>query len=125
MKCKRKSRRFLSVCPFFRLEAVNEANQHNQIVFAQPPHPLHGPVEELRIDGFGIKELQRSHFKVVADPQELRHGGQGLARGNGLDVALVLAQVCTHLVLGDIFLQAQLGNAVPDVFCVHTAHLCL
>lgn len=86
------------------LEAVDEANQHNQIVFAELPHPLHSPVKELGIDGFGVEELQGRHLKVITDPQELCHGGQSLPGGNGLDIALILAQVRTHLIFGDIFL---------------------
>ena len=104
---------------FFRLEAVDEANQHDRIVLIQLPHSLHGPVEKLGIDGFGVEELQRGHFKVITDPQKLSHGRQSLPGGNGLDVALVLPQLRAHLVLGNVLLQAQLRNAVPDVRCVH------
>lgn len=49
-------------------------------------------MEQLRVDRFRIKELQRRKFKVFTNFEKHRHGGQCSPRGDALDIAPVLAQ---------------------------------
>ena len=62
------------------------------------------------------------HIEVIADGEKLRHGRQRFARGNIIDIAAAVPEVIAHLILGNIFANAKLGNTFPDKFCIHTVN---
>ena len=78
--------------------SVDEAQQHQHVLFIKLLHPIDGLLNQFRILRAFIEKLLWGEAKIFANCKELLHRRRSFARGYIVDVAAAVPEVITHLV---------------------------
>lgn len=100
-------------------QAIDEAHQHQHIIFIQTPHPLQCLLDKLRVLRGCIKELLRCDLEVITNSEKFFQGRKRLSGRNVIHVPPTVSQVIAHLIFGYALFQPKLCNTFSYKILIH------